>query len=713
MTQPAASCVDDGSPLVEQAVKLLQAVMKKAGVDLAIEPVADFLAAAEKTPTAQEARLKILTQATLMFNHLYPHMPFKTEIYHFTHPSDFLAQNVTPKVDSLGEWEFHDWVVAAFSLVRDAHTLYVKPSPFKNAVAFLPFEMRPYTDATGRHYVVSRVLSATPGGGLGHPFFAPGAEILQWGAEPIDSHVQRAAGRLPGGNPSALFMRGAFHCTVRPLAYVQIPFDDEMPQATIRYRLAESCQEHVITFPWLVATGLNHGTGFATTAFSVSPLTRWNSICGHLLHCAYAAPTPTPANEPEMVSSLPGVFVVHHSGNWEDLRDPKNPNARFGYVRIRAFSDDSAMNSADAMVSEFRRILTLLDQTAPDGLVLDIRSNPGGEIPAAEQMLQMLTPRSIQPQLFHLANTPAVLALLDKIKSTNLGSLSPDDQARLIRAQVELGPWLHDASGTPLPHGDRLTSGQPLTPPASANAIGQIYQGPVVLLVDGLTYSAADIFAAGFQDHGIGVVFGLNDTTGGGGANLWGHADLVSNVGPLEGTGLEDLPGDASMTLAVRRCSRVELFAGQPVEDVGVKVDRLYHPDSAEDVIHDCPGMIREARALLAAMPVFRLDVSQFASDAAGSIAVTLATRNLSELRFFVDGSQVLSVPAPAAAQTVVLPAVPQDPSPLKLRIEGYAAVPGANGGRSLVAVRNIPLREVAEQPDPTTDPLLLQQPAP
>ena len=59
------------------------------------------------------------------------------------------------------------------------------------------------------------------------------------------------------------------------------------------------------------------------------------------------------------------------------------------------------------------------------------------------------------------------------------------------------------------------------------NGIGQVYYGPVVLITDALSYSATDIFAAGFQDNEVGVVLGTGGNTGAGGANFWSLDDLL------------------------------------------------------------------------------------------------------------------------------------------------------------------------------------------
>ena len=64
--------------------------------------------------------------------------------------------------------------------------------------------------------------------------------------------------------------------------------------------------------------------------------------------------------------------------------------------------------------------------------------------------------------------------------------------------------------------GSTFSAGFPISPPEDCNAIGQKYFGPVVLVTDALCYSTTDIFAAGFQDHQIGPVLGVdgNTTTG-------------------------------------------------------------------------------------------------------------------------------------------------------------------------------------------------------
>jgi hypothetical protein len=254
-------------------------------------------------------------------------------------------------------------------------------------------------------------------------------------------------------------------------------------------------------------------------------------------------------------------------------------------------------------------------------------------------------------------------------------------------AGVHLKDWLPDADRPPLPAGERLTSGRPLTPPDSANDIGQIYQGRVVLLIDALTYSAADIFAGGFQDHDIGLILGCDATTGGGGADVWKHDDLLKTLGPLAGIPLRKLPRDTAINVAFRRSARVQRFETQPIEDLGVSVDIPYTP-TADDIVNGGRGLIRAACRVLTALStpapdrfrglrpgVFRIDAVTVDFPPAGGITVGLQTTDITSLEFFYDDATVPAVTVQVSGNGAhSFPVPPAASASLEtLRIEGRA----------------------------------------
>jgi hypothetical protein len=671
-------------------------------------PILDFRKVADRFPSSARKRLAIVEQAEFMFEHLYPHLPFKTDRFHFLHPRQFLVK-AREVLDGSSETEFHSRMVAAFSILRDAHTLYGLPAPYRGATAFLPFQMACVTDPVGdRRFVVSKVMKSNPDG-FGHKSFGPGAEIVKWSGMPVEYHVLRAASRLPGGNPSADFARATLACTVRPLAFCQFPFDEEMPTAEIVYKPEPMSEElHAIRLPWGVAR-FPPEVGPPTRSFSINMLSDEmdRGRRGTYPEDLWKAQQFKNSTDERAVSSIPEAFEFQFTGGPRDghpidlasLQVNGAPEARLGYLRIKSFSEGSdAPGSTGRLVKEARRILALLDEAAPDGLILDIRSNPGGDIEAAERMLQMLTPLPITPENFHFANSRVMLDVLRDVRDGLARKrLTTAEQERLEEARLEFGPWLDDADADPYPlNPERLTSGQPLTDPDSCNDIGQVYHGPVLLLADAFTYSAADIFAAGFEDHEIGFIYGKDGSTGGGGANVWNHDDLLTKLGPKAATGLARLPRGVTMRLAIRRCSRVGRNAGKPVEDLGVNVWDRYLTNDLQDVLDGFPGIIKEAASILVwRLPHFRVDVANVRLRDDGGVSLDVRSTNITKLRFCLDDEVALEAPMRAgrAARSFVVPPVKGKASPSTLRIEGFSsAIVRKGNAPRLVTVRNVDL---------------------
>jgi hypothetical protein len=698
MSSTVPAPVDDATELTRGAWRVLRDEMRDLRRSLRgpVIPIAEFLAMADAAPSPLEERLDLVAQAELLFEHLYPHMPFKTDLFGSLHPGDFLDA-ARREARKGGETAFHRLMLAAFSIVRDPHTSYGLPSPYLGAVAFLPFTMKVVVDPEGRRrFVVTRIMSSRAGRrGFGHPFFGPGAEIVQWGGLAANEHVGGCAGLIPCGNADAEIARATLASTIRPLQFVYPPGPGESPAVDLHYRpFVGSAETRVIRIPWGVAR-FGSREGLPARSFSLSPVNAEFNSCLRRLQLRDQLRSErrlARTKDRRIVSTIPGVFSFQYRGRRDKrfpipataLRHPGAPRARFGYLRIRKFNDGgSPIAMTERLVDEARRILALLDEAAPHGLVLDIRGNAGGDIEAAEQMLQMLTPREIEPLTFQFANTKAVQRVIRRLRRASRGAAG--------EALLQFGQWLSDPFLPPLPGGDRLTAGHPLTNRKEANAIGQVYHGPVVLMTDSFTYSAAEMFAAGFQDHGIGKILGENQRTGGGGANAWDHPDLLKNLGPEPGLRVKRLPRDATMRLAMRRCARRN---GEPIEDIGVRCDVDYDVMTVDDVLAGLPGMIAKAVELLASMPVSRVDVSNVRARADGSVSLKARCLNLTGLRLFLDDEPAAEIEVKhGRTKRVVVPAAAGVDEPSVLRIEGFGGAPPAPA-----TVRKVVLRKQREE---------------
>jgi C-terminal processing protease CtpA/Prc len=142
--------------------------------------------------------------------------------------------------------------------------------------------------------------------------------------------------------------------------------------------------------------------------------------------------------------------------------------------------------------------------------------------------------------------------------------------------------------------GEIYSQGFHLTPIDSANSLPYHYQQKTVLVVDALCYSTTDIFAAGFQDHEIGKILGTNGRTGAGGANVWTY-DFFSQLRDFS-----PLPRGVTFRTAIRRSTRVGARAGVPLEDLGVKSDRIHYM-TRNDILNGNVDLINAAGEMLVA----------------------------------------------------------------------------------------------------------------
>ena len=158
------------------------------------------------------------------------------------------------------------------------------------------------------------------------------------------------------------------------------------------------------------------------------------------------------------------------------------------------------------------------------------------------------------------------------------------------------------------------------------NGIGQVYYGPVVLITDALSYSATDIFAAGFQDNDVGPVLGTGGNTGAGGANFWSLDDLLRAQKKDPASPFKKLPKGAEIIVAMRRSIRVGLRAGSPLEEFGVSPDVL-HRMTKRDLLSDNVDLLSRAARLIRQRPSFRLSVKPARGEGASRMVVSAASK--------------------------------------------------------------------------------------
>ncbi len=612
-----------------------------------------FVASAGELTLAQ--RKRIVEQALILIDDNYAHLPLKRAMHAvdpvqrlklLLHRLDRTKSSEMPK-----EWHFHREMINIFTSVRDLHTNYILPSPFNRFAAFLPFEIEEYFDNGERHYLASNFVS-----GFNHATFGPGVEVTHWSGVPIDLAVAVIADRHAGSNEAARHARGVAALTIRSLT-TSLPPDERW--VVVGYR-TDAGEDLELRVDWLVNRPLpdsgSVNAGRATEAAASLGLDLETDSIRLVKRTLYAPKvvaaearrgrkkklsTRMAAAGQSVTSAMPSVFSA---------RNVPTASGTFGHIRIRTFN----VNDPDGFVSEFVRLASLLPQ---NGLIIDVRGNGGGHIHASERLLQTLTPRFIQPERTQFINTPLNLRICRRHRRNPVG--------------IDLGPWVESLAES-VETGAVYSRGFPITPVESANRIGQRYHGPVVLITDARCYSATDIFAAGFQDHGIGPTLGTDDRTGAGGANVWEHQLLRRLLElpdpPDSRTPYERLPRGANLRVSVRRTLREGSHAGTPLEDLGVAPDHR-HLITRNDLLNGNPDLLDRAGELLAAQPV-RVLKAQTALQPDDSLQITAETEGFRRLDVFLDDRPQRSLNVSDGQNDITLPAPAGRAS--RLELQGY-----------------------------------------
>jgi hypothetical protein len=501
---------------------------------------------------SNEERRDLVDGLERLFEGGYAHLPLKRARYGFD-PVQRL-RILRAQATDLNDIDFYFELTDIIARMRDAHTKYERKVLGKKESVALPFMIERYGPLSRPRFIATN---------FSDPFkytyepFVEGAHITHWNGMPIEVAVRRHSEREYGGRPDSAMALALSTMTLRPLFYMNLPDEDFVE---IGYRVTnKKGQPHgpiqTVAVNWLLIDAFEdesaageeegHSRGARRSpTLALHPVAAAIKRAKRVMfaHLGKAAPANSVRRSEkgeltkEYASKFPGGLLKAH-----ELNGPGGP---YGYLRIYSFDTPDP----DGFVKEVIRLLGLL----PDcGLIIDVRDNPGGHVWAAEQMLQLLTPKAIEPTRFQVLATPFTRALC------GIGWL-----------KEELAPW-KDSLDAAVRNGELYSNGIPITPFADCNKIGQVYGGPVVLIADSTTYSSGDIFCAGFVDNELGKFVCAGLGTGAGGANVWRYEDFRKTLNTTH-LRLPSLPDGANVSISFRRTTRIGKANGTPIEDVGV-----------------------------------------------------------------------------------------------------------------------------------------------
>jgi hypothetical protein len=586
-------------------------------------------------------RLRLIDGIECVIEGVYTHLPLKRARYGFD-PVQRL-RILRSQARELTDDAFHIDLADIVTRMRDAHTRYEGPEALAGKVAVLPFLVEMIGSVTAPVYVVTKV-----GAGL-DAAFKPGVVLEYWNGVPIDRAVQRHSDDEIGGRPDSLRAWAAQSLTMRALQYSPPPDEHWV---VVGYRThpggGGAGRAKEIKIHWQVVdpdevSGIQESgpSGQAARALrrtrAVDPAAEAVRRARMLLFAPDALrgrqATVTRARRTKQAARSVQAEVVPTTLT-ETLKAMSidAPGGPFGYLRIYGF---------DTMPTPFMNEVVRLIGELPDrGLIVDVRGNPGGYIWAAEMALQLFTPNHIEPTRFSALATPFTR------KIATIGDVEED-----------LAPWKVSLEAA-VRNGELYSQTIPITDPASCNEIGQLYGGPVVLVGDSTTYSAGDLFAAGWVDNAIGPFLCVGTATGAGGANVWDYGELRTALAGSDAA-LPALPAGIGLSFSFRRATRSGPSEGLPIEDVGIEGEP--YAMTRNDLLNGNADLIATCIARLKQLPSSRLVAAidgdartiQMTSAGLDRVDVTIDGHPGSTHR--VAGTPTLTVPYPADAEVIEL----------------------------------------------------------
>ncbi len=504
------------------------------------ERLSDVRAKLTLSELSTEEKAIIVDQARMILKDLFVHRDLK--IQNFGPSADPLPalDDIKKNIGSISTIEFHKRMIRAFHRMNDWHTTYQLPKPYSCYRSVFPAGFKAVKDEFGKEVIgVDSVVTLPEFVRLipADVKIEVGDILVSYnGLTPAQAIASNIASSY-GANPAAVKRD-----TVTALGMISHKYHLVPESNNVTLTLKDKAGNlKSMTVPWIAKSldecinpPVEEQTGDKGIAKDFQSEY-------HQLH-----------------RKKKGKFHFKAPGDLLESREPilrykviNNEYGSFGYLRLESFSPEKLKGLQT--VIEIQRLLDgPLSKT--EGLVVDLRSNPGGQIVIGEAMVQLLNPKNTVPLNFALKNSEPNRFFWE---TTAPGS---NFEKELKKAQAE---------------GRAYTTPIPLNPPASVNSLGQSYTKPVAVFINASCYSTCDMFSASMQDIGAGIIVGEDPNTGAGGANNWNNEILMEDL-PEDNQGpFKALPGGVFIGFSYRQTSRTGTHAGELIEDVGVKADMM------------------------------------------------------------------------------------------------------------------------------------------
>lgn len=225
------------------------------------------------------------------------------------------------------------------------------------------------------------------------------------------------------------------------------------------------------------------------------------------------------AQVPVFAASLPSSFVLRQG------KSPLDPfysgvfganGHKIGFIRIPSYGPTNVTAALSAFQSEMAYF-----QANTEGLVIDDMRNPGGDVGYLNAIVSYLMPAKWRIITFELRATSEWVNAVSGAMVSAASAGAPQsylDLLQLIKNEVVAANAAQRGCTKPIPLDDVTIDRDPAMD-SKGNVIA--YTKPLIVLVDEMSASAADAFAATIQDNARGPLVGWRTMGAGGSVEGW------------------------------------------------------------------------------------------------------------------------------------------------------------------------------------------------